>query len=1066
MVGSPASGGIAWDPAPAAPEFPNAIREVDEARCLHKPAGMTLRPIVYAALALLIELIPAVSQAGYPPTILAPGLSVSPGACTGTVANPMCVNVPATSKVLLTCTANKGRDSMIGASSPVTAFRFAVSEGTLAAAEVAVTPAATATASVEWTTPVGPNATATCWAVGGTDVSTPSQAALLLVTPPPQPEVVSVVAPAGPVLIGTTQVVTVLAKDPQGGAVTYAWSASAGSFTGQGTPVITWTAPEQAGAVELKVLMTVQGGGQLLKVIPVEVVPSLFQGKLPVGLRTPRRVASTPTGELAVADGSGQLWLLTKLGGLRAKPVVADGVVAVAASADAFYASTTKGDVLKVDVATGKTVARYRLKVSQGPTGLAWDAGRNLLWMTHRAAGAVQAIRPDGSSAVTISSAGAGALLNPYDVAVDAATGTVWVAQDGNVDGSLVHAFQGDGTYVRSIVSSAQVYRAGGLAAQGGKIYVSDAYAGRVQVVTESGAAVGSVGAFGSEPGQLRQPAGMTFLQNGDLLVANLDGGRLERFGVGTAMVGCAGDSDCDGLTDAAELAAGLDANDASDALADADGDGLSNQDELKYGTNWRLADSDGDGVSDRDELLAGFNPLDPADHKASLVASAPALTGPGQVKVAGVAAGSGACAVAWKQVSGPAVTLAGADTASPSFVARTAGTYVLEGVATCGAGSVAVKSAPARVAVSVTNAAPQADAGRVAVVAPGELLELSAARSTDANGDALTFAWDPPKGPAAVVAVKGAKLAVTPLGVGYQTFKVTARDARGQAGVAEVPVIVVEAPAVVPTAMAVSTVLTGQVGVPVQLEVVSQGGTAFTWEQVSGPLASGLDASAAAPTFVPTAAGKHVFRATAWNGALRSAPETVTVYVGEGGVPLPAAVAKAPARAAVNAAIALDGTASQAAGGGTLGYRWRQVAGPAAGLTEADRATATAVAFAPGYYEFELSVAEGAVAGVPAKVAVEVLANGKPLPVAVPQARGTALVGELVLLDGSASVGAVAHRWTQVAGPWVALRAGDVSPTFVAPAPGQYVFELEVDDGAARSKAQQVSVLVTGEAN
>lgn len=1023
---------------------------------------MTLRPYVYAALALLIEVVPVVGRAGLPPTILPPGLSVAPGVCTGTTANPMCVDVPASSKVLLTCSAQKGRDGMLGVSSPVTAFRFAVSGGTLASAEVAVTPAATATANVEWTTPAEANASATCWAVGGTTVSTPSQAALLLVAPPPQPEVLSVVAPAGPVLIGTTHGVTVLAQDPQGGAVTYAWVASAGSFTGQGTPSITWTAPETAGPVELKAVMTVQGGGQAVRIVKVEVAPSFFQGNLPTGLRTPRRIATAPTGELAVADGSGQLWLLTRLGGLRAKPVVADGVVAVAAAPGAFYASTTTGSILKVDLASGKTVARYQLGLSKGPTGLAWDATRNLLWMTHRAAGVVQAIRPDGSSAVTIASAGTAELRNPYDVAVDASTGTVWVTQDGNVDGAMVHGFQGDGTFVRSIVTSAQVYRAGGLAATNGKVYVSDAFAGTVQMVTETGASVGSVGTFGSEAGQLRQPAGMAFLANGDLVVANLDAGRLERFGVGTAMLGCAGDTDCDGLSDADELAAGLDVNDASDALADQDQDGLSNQEELAYGTGWRTADSDGDGVSDRDELLAGFDPMNGADHKASLVATAPAMTAPGLVKVTGVAAGAGACAAAWKQVQGPGVALANANTPSPSFVARAAGTYVLEGVATCGQ----VRSPAARVAVVVSNLAPVADAGRVAVVTPGELLELSATRSSDANGDALAFAWEQSVGPAAAMSAKGSKLSVRPLGAGYQAFKVTARDARGLAGVAEVPVIVVEPPAVVPTAMAVATVLVGQVGVPVQLEVVSQGGTAFTWEQVSGPLASGLDPAAAAPAFVPTAAGRHVFRATAWNGSLRSAPELVQVYVGEAGEALPQAVAAAPARAAVNAAIALDGGASLAGAGGALAYRWRQVSGPAAGLTDADKVSATAVAFAPGFYEFELAVAEGAAVGVPARAAVEVQAAGKALPVAVARAQGAAIVGELVRLDGSGSVGASAWRWTQVAGPWVTLRSAEASPTFVAPAAGQYVFELEVDDGTARSRPQQVSVLVTGEGN
>jgi hypothetical protein len=85
---------------------------------------------------------------------------------------------------------------------------------------------------------------------------------------------------------------------------------------------------------------------------------------------------------------------------------------------------------------------------------------------------------------------------------------------------------------------------------------------------------------------------------------------------------------------------------------------------------------------------------------------------------------------------------------------------------------------------------------------------------------------------------------------------------------------------------------------------------------------------------------------------------------------------------------------------------------------------------------------------------------------VAVAKGPGTALRGELVVLDGSASVGAARYRWTQVAGPWVALRADRAVTTFAPPAAGQYVFELVVDNGTVRSRPQQVSVLVMGEEN
>lgn len=864
----------------------------------------------------------------------------------------------------------------------------------------------------------------------------------------------SVVASVPVALVGKQLELTAEGVDPEGGPVTFAWTASGGSIVGSGKNA-TWTAPANEGNFTVEVAVTDDTGLTTRAAAAVRASVAVFRDSASVQLRGPRRVTATADGSFFVADTDRKLHKLTRRGEFMATAL--EGVRSVAFGGQHVFAGTESGELVTLDPETARVVGRIQLGIVPGPIGLAYDSARELLWMGY-ASGSVEARKLDGTVQRQIHSSSAGPLRRLVDVAVDSTAGIVWVAQDRSAAGGMIFGYRAvDGVQVKTIGADgsgpATFLGALGVSAAG-QLYASDSFTGEVDVLDSAGAPVRTIGSAS----ELARPAGMAFMADGSVLVANMDAGRLDRFGGETPLPSCAGDSDCDGMLDADELAAALDPNSAADALLDPDADGLLNLEELRAGSNILLADSDGDGFLDGAEVAAGFDPLNGTDHLATLTASGPS-GGPGLVQLTGSIGGLPVevpCETTWSQVAGPEVTLKDAGTLAPSFVARKAGTYRFALAGACDG----IPAVGAVAAVVIENVAPLADAGRTVVAPVNARLQLSAAATSDANGDTIRLGWEQVSGEAVTGPVTGRTLTARFAAAGTYGFSMTATDANGLASSADANVVVVGSMPVPAISLASPVVATAS-----QIVTLDASGSfaapdaAFSWLQVEGQPVALSGQGTARATFQPTAAGRYAFRVVIQQGQLRSPPALVEVFVAPVAGALPVAAASAPPVVSVNQVVTLDGSAST--GSGSLAYSWRQVSGPAAGLRHADASSADAYFFEPGAYEFELAVADGAAVGVPARVRVEARAGGKPVPVALASAQAEAVVGERVVLDGTASVGAKSFRWTQVAGPWTVVQGG-ASAAFVAPAVGRYGFELEVEDGQVRSAPVRIDVVVT----
>ena len=417
----------------------------------------------------------------------------------------------------------------------------------------------------------------------------------------------------------------------------------------------------------------------------------------------------------------------------------------------------------------------------------------------------------------------------------------------------------------------------------------------------------------------------------------------------------------------------------------------------------------------------------------------------------------------------GSSATLSDPSAVSPTFFADQVGSFVIQLIVNDGT----LDSAPATVTITTENTPPVANAGANQSVFVGNTVQLDGSRSSDVDGNSLTYRWSL----LSVPANSGARLSdpnlVNPTFVadvsGTYIAQLVVNDGFVDSAPATVTISTLNSPPVAnagpaQTVLAGTTVrLNGSASTDVDGDALT-----FRWSLISKPSNSNAiisDPSSVTPTFYADQLGTYVAQLIVNDGTVDSAPSTVTINTEDSP---PVANAGAAQTVPLGALVTLDGSASADPDGQPLTYQWSLLSvplGSAATLSDPGAVQPTFTADAPGSYVAQLIVNDGFLNSAPSTVIISTLNS---IPVANAGPTQNVRTGATVQLDGSGSSDAdhdpLTFRWSilvQPAGSGAVLSDPSiVNPTFVSDVSGNYVIQLIVNDGKVDSAPSTVMIV------
>lgn len=354
------------------------------------------------------------------------------------------------------------------------------------------------------------------------------------------PVITSLVAEADSVFVGATIFIIASATDADGDPLTYQWSASGGTISGDADTdpeAITWTAPQTGGNYEVTVVVSDGKGGESSKTVTINVTVAREEGFVRTPVANPVRVTSDATGRIYVSDTHKNRILVYDQTG---DPVgeIADlasplGIVAVGGN---LYVGEEGKNQVSIYSASGAYLGAFDGPSVQMPNSIAFDSTVGEVFVADSKARRINVYSDGGTylSSIDGSSAVSGGFVFPVGVAVDQSSQTLYVSDAGTYQ---IHSFDYFGNHKISFGSmgkgDGQFTRPQGLAVDANsRIFAVDAYQSCVQVFDPNGGFVARVGTFGEKKGELKIPLDVHVDVLNRLLVTSNDNCRVEVYGL------------------------------------------------------------------------------------------------------------------------------------------------------------------------------------------------------------------------------------------------------------------------------------------------------------------------------------------------------------------------------------------------------------------------------------------------------------------------------------------------------------------------------------------------------